>query len=709
MLVAAAIAAILSGCGGGDEGGSDNQVIPPTEDTIAVSTETPQDTILPTSEKKDVQRTAKVTRERSGVVMSVTNTSEGTKAIATTNGNPKATSSRSRPQLMIPETPVEIAQGTPTPTITKKSIKSETYVAPVQIAQGTPDPAVAKKSAKGRAYVVPERIDQGKPNTIPVANPEVTAQTPKPFDTPAATPALKPQGQPTAIPTANPQVVAQTPEQVVTPSATPALKAQGEPTPAIAKKSAKGRAYVVPERIDQGQPNTIPVANPEVTAQTPKPFDTPTATPALKPQGQPTAIPTANPQVVAQTPEQVVTPSATPALKAQGEPTPAIAKKSAKGEAYAVPKQTTQLDIEQVQNNQARSYADIQGEIVEYGLSKGLEGQEISQIGFIAHDMINSGGSAQGALLNAKLNIDRVYNARQETPAEIAQGTPTPIVVKKAFKGEAYVTPVQIAQGEPNIPSTSNNYGTQTEREDAQRADNQYSKLALEESIIRNAYAESKQEEQAALWDSYAEHDQVLEAKAEATYTPDDTGLIDDSFPNEEVTVATIPAALTPEVVKQQSALLESVCLTNTQQFVETTGYSTSGGIIINDVQLYVTSDEDRLSYSMEMFAMLQQLLANNPDFQQAEAGELTGNGRGNGNRNIKTNDKKWTLTMDTGASYTLSTTSSLSYQPTIEIVVDSNGAIIFRDSNGIETARIVSNNQNGDCTNASYDVVLAN
>lgn len=59
LLLAAAITAILSGCGGGDEDGSDNQVLPPTEDTTAVSTETPQDIILPTSEKKDVQLTAR--------------------------------------------------------------------------------------------------------------------------------------------------------------------------------------------------------------------------------------------------------------------------------------------------------------------------------------------------------------------------------------------------------------------------------------------------------------------------------------------------------------------------------------------------------------------------------------------------------------------------------------------------------------------------
>ncbi|MGY0614642.1 hypothetical protein, partial [Vibrio sp. FJH11] len=259
LLVAAAITAILSGCGGGDEGGSDNQVLPPTEDTTAVSTETPQDTILPKSEKKDIQRTATVTHERSGVVMSVTNTSVGTKVIAP-NGNQhdpnKANPSGLHPQLMIPETPVEIAQGTPTPAITKKTVKGEAYAVPKQVAQGEPTPAVAKKSTKGSAYVVPDQIGQGQPNAIPVANPEVTAQTPKHFDKPMATPTLKPQGEPNAIPTANPQVVAQTPEQVVTPRATPTIKAQGEPAPAVAKKSTKGGAYVAPVPIAQGEPST---------------------------------------------------------------------------------------------------------------------------------------------------------------------------------------------------------------------------------------------------------------------------------------------------------------------------------------------------------------------------------------------------------------------------------------------------------------------
>ncbi|MGY0614643.1 hypothetical protein, partial [Vibrio sp. FJH11] len=416
-----------------------------------------------------------------------------------------------------------------------------------------------------------------------------------------------------------------------------------------------------------------------------------------------------------------------PEPEAQGVPTPAVAKKSAKGEAYVAPvpiaqgePSTKRIDIVQ----------DVQPAMVDinnYADGKGIDGEYLSRIVSRANTVIMNGGEPEAAINAAKATIDIMT-----APEPEAQGVPTPAVAKKSAKGEAYVTPAQIAQGEPNIPSTSDNYGTQTDRAYGQYIDNIQEELALEESIAyaewkqkeaaadstaeadsfqdsldSQTYTESKKDEQAALWDSYAEHEHVLEAKADAIYTPDDLGLIDNSFSSEEVTVGTIPVALTPEVVKQQSALLESVCLTNTQQFVETTGNSTRGGIIINDVQLNLTSDEDRLSYSMEMFAMLQQLLANNPNFQQAEAGVLTGNGRGNGNRNIRDNDKRWTLTMDTGASYTLSTTSSLSYQPTIEIVVDSNGAIIFSDSNGIESARIVSNNPNGDCTNASYDVQI--
>ncbi|MBY7962544.1 hypothetical protein KW450_10240 [Vibrio fluvialis] len=105
----------------------------------------------------------------------------------------------------------------------------------------------------------------------------------------------------------------------------------------------------------------------------------------------------------------------------------------------------------------------------------------------------------------------------------------------------------------------------------------------------------------------------------------------------------------------------------------------------------------------MEIFAMLQQALADNPDLQQAIAQQHAG---GNKNSHVKAT---WTLSMDTGASYTLSTDSSQAYHPSIEVVVNNQGAVVVNDGNGIELARIVSNAQNGDCENASYDVVIAN
>ncbi len=167
------------------------------------------------------------------------------------------------------------------------------------------------------------------------------------------------------------------------------------------------------------------------------------------------------------------------------------------------------------------------------------------------------------------------------------------------------------------------------------------------------------------------------------------------------------PTYLTPEIVQQQAAKLDSVCLTNTQDFVKLSGgtLNTFGGSGNNfqEVKTDLTSDEDRFSYSMEIFAMLQQALADNPDLQQAIAQQHAG---ANKNSHVKAT---WTLSMDTGASYTLSTDSSQAYQPSIEVVVNNQGAVVVNDGNGIELARIVSNAQNGDCENASYDVVIAN
>ncbi|EKO3451785.1 hypothetical protein NTE11_003636 [Vibrio fluvialis] len=168
-----------------------------------------------------------------------------------------------------------------------------------------------------------------------------------------------------------------------------------------------------------------------------------------------------------------------------------------------------------------------------------------------------------------------------------------------------------------------------------------------------------------------------------------------------------VPAYLTPEIVKQQAAKLNSVCLTNTQQFVQSSGgtLNTFGGSGNNfqEVKTDLTSDEDRFSYSMEIFAMLQQALADNPDLQQAIAQQHAGASK---NSHVKAT---WTLSMNTGASYTLSTDSSQAYHPSIEVVVNNQGAVVVNDGNGIELARIVSNAQNGDCENASYDVVIAN
>ncbi|ELS3715567.1 hypothetical protein R5E37_002396, partial [Vibrio fluvialis] len=168
-----------------------------------------------------------------------------------------------------------------------------------------------------------------------------------------------------------------------------------------------------------------------------------------------------------------------------------------------------------------------------------------------------------------------------------------------------------------------------------------------------------------------------------------------------------VPAYLTPEIVKQQAAKLDSVCLTNTQQFVQSSGgtLNTFGGSGNNfqEVKTDLTSDEDRFSYSMEIFAMLQQALADNPDLQQAIAQQHAGASK---NSHVKAT---WTLSMNTGASYTLSTDSSQAYHPSIEVVVNNQGAVVVNDGNGIELARIVSNAQNGDCENASYDVVIAN
>ncbi|ELE8119594.1 hypothetical protein RB980_002207 [Vibrio fluvialis] len=167
------------------------------------------------------------------------------------------------------------------------------------------------------------------------------------------------------------------------------------------------------------------------------------------------------------------------------------------------------------------------------------------------------------------------------------------------------------------------------------------------------------------------------------------------------------PTYLTPEIVQQQAAKLDSVCLTNTQDFVKSSGgtLNTFGGSGNNfqEIKADLASDEDKISYSMEIFAMLQQALADNPDLQQAIAEQHAG---GSKNSHVKAT---WTLSMDIGASYTLSTDSSQAYQPRIEVVVNNQGAVVVNDGNGIELARIVSTAQNGDCDNASYDVVIAN
>ncbi|MBY7912934.1 hypothetical protein KW412_02455 [Vibrio fluvialis] len=194
------------------------------------------------------------------------------------------------------------------------------------------------------------------------------------------------------------------------------------------------------------------------------------------------------------------------------------------------------------------------------------------------------------------------------------------------------------------------------------------------------------------------------------TYEETFTGSIEVAPEDYSIPVETgdeAPTYLTPEIVKQQAAKLDSVCLTNTQQFVQSSGgtLNTFGGSGNNfqEIKTDLTSDEDKISYSMEIFAMLQQALADNPDLQQAIAQQHAG---GNKNSHVKAT---WTLSMNTGASYTLSTDSSQAYQPSIEIVVSNQGAVVINDGNGIELARIVSNAQNGDCENASYDVVIAN
>ncbi|MCE7640089.1 hypothetical protein LZT07_22575, partial [Vibrio fluvialis] len=194
------------------------------------------------------------------------------------------------------------------------------------------------------------------------------------------------------------------------------------------------------------------------------------------------------------------------------------------------------------------------------------------------------------------------------------------------------------------------------------------------------------------------------------TYEETFTGSIEVAPEDYSIPVETgdeAPTYLTPEIVKQQAAKLDSVCLTNTQQFVQSSGgtLNTFGGSGNNfqEIKTDLTSDEDKISYSMEIFAMLQQALADNPDLQQAIAQQHAGASK---NSHVKAT---WTLSMNTGASYTLSTDSSQAYQPSIEIVVSNQGAVVINDGNGIELARIVSNAQNGDCENASYDVVIAN
>ncbi|WGY44782.1 hypothetical protein [Vibrio sp. ABG19] len=167
------------------------------------------------------------------------------------------------------------------------------------------------------------------------------------------------------------------------------------------------------------------------------------------------------------------------------------------------------------------------------------------------------------------------------------------------------------------------------------------------------------------------------------------------------------PTYLTPEIVKQQTEKLDSVCLTNTQQFVQSYGGTLNSlggsGNHFQEIKKDLTSDVDRLSYSMEIFAMLQQALSANPDLRQAIAQQHAG---GSNNSHVKAT---WTLSMDTGASYTLSTDSSQAYRASIEVVVNNQGAVVVNDGNGIELARIVSTARNGNCDNASYDVVIAN
>ncbi|MCE0557395.1 hypothetical protein, partial [Motilimonas sp. E26] len=164
------------------------------------------------------------------------------------------------------------------------------------------------------------------------------------------------------------------------------------------------------------------------------------------------------------------------------------------------------------------------------------------------------------------------------------------------------------------------------------------------------------------------------------------------------------PTYLTPEIIQQQASILESACLTNTQEFVKATGMSLNilGGADFQEIKTDLTTDKERLSYSMEIFSLLQQILAENPDIQEAVARQHAG---GSKNSHIKAT---WTLSMDTGASYSLSTNSSQAYQANIDIVINNQGSIVIYDHNGLELARIVSSTQNGHCNNATYDVVIA-
>ncbi|MFH0258831.1 hypothetical protein ACGRL8_17750 [Vibrio rumoiensis] len=216
-----------------------------------------------------------------------------------------------------------------------------------------------------------------------------------------------------------------------------------------------------------------------------------------------------------------------------------------------------------------------------------------------------------------QITIDSVDEGKQFT----LPTTVTTVDDYVAVERDGYLSPN--APTEP--PKNTVNYGTQTDRAYAQYIDNIQSELALEEAKARSeklverenaeaqeqmaqitakkmdesdaitadgerayekflqeinksdavdesgsfqdsldslTYTESKEMEHQALVDSYAEHEDFLDAK-----NPDDSSLIDNSFEPEDITITPMPSVatapvITEEVIIEQSALLTHVCIT---------------------------------------------------------------------------------------------------------------------------------------------------